>query len=215
MVGVAGTACRRSMSQKGTAMATRLDIIAAAYPDQERADTILDALQRMDRASTIILNDATLITKDQQGKIQVKETREATTRKGARRGALAAGCLGIIYPPSLIASVLVGGGIGAFLGKLRDTGIKSGDMQQIASRMVPGELVVITLSEPQSTLAIERTMAGWDGTFLRGGSGAGQPQQPDQATTTDQPEMTGQPVQADQTELTDGSAGDVRSGSGQ
>jgi uncharacterized membrane protein len=194
-------------------MAKRLEITAAAYPDQERADTILDALQQMHRASTITLADAALITKDPQGTIQVKETREVTTGKGARRGALIAGCLGLIFPPSLIASVLVGGGIGAFIGKLRDTGIKSGDMKEVANRMEPGELVVITLSEPQWTPAIERTMAGWDGKFLRGGSGTTQPQQPDQATATDQPETSGLPPQADQTGSTDSTAGDGRSGS--
>jgi uncharacterized membrane protein len=202
-------------------MAKQLEIVAAAYPDQERANTILDALEKMHRASTITLADAALITKDPQGKIEVKETREVTTGKGARRGAVISGCLGIIYPPSLIASVLVGGGIGAFLGKLRDTGIKTRDMKEIATGMEPGELVVITLAEPQYTPAIQRTMEGWDGKFLRrgsGGNGAAQPTASTQPTASEQPETGGEPTTADQsapadpTGPTDGTAGNGRSG---
>jgi uncharacterized membrane protein len=201
-------------------MAKPLDIVAAAYPDREHADTILNMLQQMHRASTITLADAALITKDQQGKIKVEETREVTTRKGARRGALIAGCLGIIYPPSLIASVLVGGGIGAFLGKLRDTGIKSRDMKEIAGSMTPGELVVITLSEPQSTPAIARAMQGWDARFLRGGEYADASQgsvqaAASQATVSDQPATTGQPEQTGQAGTSDGASGDDSSRSAQ
>ncbi|MGD9713297.1 MAG: DUF1269 domain-containing protein, partial [Thermomicrobiales bacterium] len=57
-------------------------------------------------------------------------------------------------------SVLVGGGVGGLWGKLRDTGIKTGDMKQIAEEQKPGEVALIVLTEPESVPTIEHEMEG-------------------------------------------------------
>jgi len=63
-------------------MSKQLDLVAAVYADQEQAHLLLDTLQKMHRASTITLADAALVTRDAEGKVQVTETREVTTKKG-------------------------------------------------------------------------------------------------------------------------------------
>jgi uncharacterized membrane protein len=150
-------------------MAKDLRVVAAIYPDQEHANTILETLQKMHRASNITIVDAALVTKGEDGKIHIQETKEVTTRKGAKRGAIIAGIFGVIYPPSLIASVAVGGGIGGLWGKLRDTGIKTGDMKQLTENLKLGEVALIILAEPQSVPPIERAMEGWAGYIVRHG----------------------------------------------
>jgi uncharacterized membrane protein len=150
-------------------MAKDLRMIAAIYPDQEHANTILETLQKMHRASNITIVDAALLTKDEDGKIHIDETKEVTTRKGAKRGAIIAGIFGVIYPPSLIASVVVGGGIGGLWGKLRDTGIKTGDMKQVAENLTLGQVALVILAEPQSVPPIERAMEGWAGYVVHHG----------------------------------------------
>jgi uncharacterized membrane protein len=150
-------------------MAKNLKLIASIYPDQEHANTIYEMLQKMHRASNITLVDAALVTKDEDGTVHIQETKEVTTRKGAKRGAIVAGIFGLIYPPSLIASVLVGGGVGGVWGKLRDTGIKTGDMKQIAENLKPGHIALIVLVEPESVPPVERAMEGWEGYIVRHG----------------------------------------------
>jgi uncharacterized membrane protein len=141
-------------------MAKDLRLIASIYPNQEHAETIYETLKTMDLYKKINLVDAALVTKDADGKVHIHETNEVTTAKGATRGAIAAGILGLIYPPSLIATVLVGGGVGGLWGKLRDTGIKTGDMQQIAEQQQPGEVALLVLTEPASVAPIEHEMEG-------------------------------------------------------
>src|SRR6266540_6301627 len=99
-------------------MAKDLRLIASIYPNQEHAETIYEKLKRMRDYKEIILVDAALVTKDEAGKVHIHETKEVTTAKGATRGAIVAGIVGLIYPPSLIASVLVGGGVGGLWGKM-------------------------------------------------------------------------------------------------
>jgi uncharacterized membrane protein len=145
----------------------QLELLAAVYADEERARTILDMLERMHRADTITLADAALVTKDQQGKVHIQETRELTTRKGARRGAIIAGVIGLIYPPSLIATVLLGGGVGALAGKLRDTGVKSGDLKQIADSLDAGKAAVVALASAETAGRTANALQGYDGQLIR------------------------------------------------
>jgi uncharacterized membrane protein len=150
-------------------MAKDLRVIASIYPDQEHANTILETLNKMHRASNITLVDAALVTKDEDGTVHIHETKEVTTGKGAKRGVIVAGIFGLIYPPSLIVSVLAGGGVGGLWGKLRDTGIKTGDMKEIAENLKPGSVALIVLAEPPSVPQIERAMEAWEGHMVRHG----------------------------------------------
>jgi uncharacterized membrane protein len=144
-----------------------LELIASLYRDQEGAKTILDTLEGMHRASNITLKDAATVTKDEEGKLHIKETREITTGKGARRGAIIAGIFGVIYPPSLIVSVLSGGILGGAWGKLRDTGIKTDKMRELGDNLAPGNVAVIVLAEPENTQKIEEVMEAYPGQFIR------------------------------------------------
>jgi uncharacterized membrane protein len=143
-----------------------VQLLAALYPDREHAKVTFDMLHEMHRATTITLVDSALITKDGEGKIKIEETKELTTRKGARRGAIITGVLGIIYPPSLIGSVLVGGAIGAVAGRLRDTGIKNPQLKEIADRLEPGKAAVVALAEDSSTAKVQGAMEGYEGTLV-------------------------------------------------
>lgn len=142
------------------------ELLAAVYPNEEHAKTTLDMLESMHRAVTITLIDAAMVTKDADGKVHVKETAELTTRKGATRGAVIAGVFGLIFPPSLIASVLAGGAVGAIAGKLRDTGIKSAQITDIANQIEPGKAAVIALTEGEFGPQVQQALTGYEGTLL-------------------------------------------------
>ena len=147
-------------------MAESLQLLAAVYPSQERAKTILDALWQMHRSGAITLADAAIATKSEDGKVHIQESDELTTRKGAFRGALVTGVLGLIYPPSLIASLVTGGVIGGLVGKLRDTGIKNKDMKQIADTLTPGKSAVIALAEGEWIAKVQGALQGYEGTLI-------------------------------------------------
>ena len=102
-----------------------------------------------------------------EGKLHIKETREITTGKGARRGAIITGIFGLIYPPSLIASALAGGVIGGAWGKLRDTGIKTEKMRELGDSLAPGNVAVIVLAEPGWAQQIQEAMEAYPGQFIR------------------------------------------------
>src|SRR4051794_13888192 len=117
------------------AVSKETHLLAARYPDLEHAKTTFDMLQSMHRAATVTLVDSVLVTKRDDGKIKVEETSELTARKGARRGAIIMGVFGLIYPPSLLGSIIVGGAVGAIAGRLRDTGVKNPQLKEMADQL--------------------------------------------------------------------------------
>jgi uncharacterized membrane protein len=148
-------------------MSTQVEIVSAVYPDQEHAQSILDMLHEMHASSAITLKDAAFVSKLPDGKIHVQETKELTTAKGAKRGAIVAGIFGIIYPPSLIASVLLGGAIGAGWGKLRHTVKKRDSLKGVADGLQPGQVALVTLSDEASVPQIELALQGYEATPVR------------------------------------------------
>ena len=148
-------------------MAKQLEVIAAVYTDEERARTIADMLEQMHRATTITMDDCAILTKGADGKLQIHETHEVTTGKGAKRGAIAAGVVGLIFPPSLIATALAGGAIGAVWGKIRDTGIKNSALKDLGEKLEPGQATVVALVDAGSTHAVEVAMQGYDGEVVK------------------------------------------------
>ncbi len=128
--------------------------------------TLLDTVELMHRNDTVTLKDAALISKKDDGKFHVEETAELTARKGGRRGAIILGVIGLIYPPSLIATVIAGGGIGALAGALRDTGIKKDQIKEFADQIQPGEAAVVVLADPAYGELIEDTLKGYNGRLL-------------------------------------------------
>src|SRR5215211_7486737 len=100
---------RAEITERIRPVSKAVQLLAATYPDLEHARVTFDMLQHMHRAANIDLVDSALVRKDEKGKIKIEETTELTTGKGARRGAIITGVFGLIYPPSLLGSVLIGG----------------------------------------------------------------------------------------------------------
>jgi uncharacterized membrane protein len=146
-----------------------LELRAAVYADEDRAHTICDMLEQMHRATTLTLEDAAIVTKGSDGKLKIQETREVTASKGAKRGAIAAGLFGLVFPPSIIVSAVVGGAAGAAWGKLRDTGIKTQSIKDLGESLEPGKAAVVALVDKPSVEVLERALQGFDGELIKQG----------------------------------------------
>ena len=176
-------------------MSKQLELMAASYADRDRAATVLTMIQQMHSAGKITLVDAALVTKDQDGKVHIQETREVSAKKGALRGALVTGVLGVIYPPSLIATVLVGGAAGGLWGKLRDTGIKTGKLKEITEALEPAHGAVVVLVEAGSAPLVARNMTEAGGTVMQQSLDSTAAAAIEQASATDAPKEADEPEQ--------------------
>jgi uncharacterized membrane protein len=70
---------------------------------------------------------------------------------------------GLIYPPSLIVSAAVGGGIGALVGKLRDTGLGINTLNKVGTDLQEGKVALAILVKDANLAAVQQTMEGMSG----------------------------------------------------
>lgn len=143
-----------------------LHLMAAIYPTKEDATYVLEALEMMHKNVTITLEDAVLISKNAEGKIDIDESDEMTTREGATRGALIGGAFGLIFPPAMIVTGLIGGAIGGLIGRIRDTGIENDQMAGIAEQLQPGGAAVVALTPTASVPQVQNAMTGFEGELV-------------------------------------------------
>jgi uncharacterized membrane protein len=117
----------------------------AARDDYE----IVKELHALDVVGTY---DAAVITKDASGKVHVNKD-EMATRHGGWGGAAAGAVLGILFPPSIIGTAVVGGAIGGITGHLW-RGISRSDVKELGELIDSGEaaLMVVGASTLQEAL---------------------------------------------------------------
>jgi uncharacterized membrane protein len=128
-------------------MSAPVEVLMAVFPDRPRAEVTIDAIKQMGKRGDIEILDAALVEKDVSGKVHIKEVEELTTRKGATRGAAIGGVVGLIFPPTILASAAIGAAAGGLIGKLRDTGIKTADLKEAGAQLAPGQAGVVAIVE--------------------------------------------------------------------
>jgi uncharacterized membrane protein len=142
-------------------MATRtLEVFVAAFGSEEEAGAALKDFKAMDREGSIELIDAAAIVHGADGKVRFEETADPSGKRWAKRGAIAGGLVGLIFPPSIIAGAAVGGAGGGIWGKVRDKGIKDEDLRQIGESIPEGSSAIIAVAEDR---VLERLQSGLEG----------------------------------------------------
>ena len=97
-----------------------------------------------------------------EGKVKFEETADPSGKKWAKRGAIAGGIVGLIFPPSIIVSAAVAGGAGGMWGKIRDKGFKDEDLKEIGKSLSPGSSAIIVVAEDRMVEQLERALGGYE-----------------------------------------------------
>lgn len=95
-----------------------VDLYIAAYTDSQAAQGDWDAIKQAASDDLIKVDGLVLVSRGTDGKINVDDDFH-TAAKGAAWGAVGGAVLGLIFPPSLLASAVVGAGAGLGIGGLK------------------------------------------------------------------------------------------------
>ena len=112
-----------------------IEIFIATFDNETEAKQALGDFKGMDREGSIDLIDAAEIDRGADGKVR--------------------------FPPSLIASAIVGGGAGGIWGKIRDKGFKDEDLKAIGEEMQPGTSAIIAIAEDRMIERLEKGLEGY------------------------------------------------------
>ena len=145
-----------------SSQATTVELFVAAYGDEKGAADALKDFQSAHRAGAIDLIDAAVIVHTADDKVHFEETADPSGKKWAKRGAIAGGIAGLIFPPSIIASAAVETAGGGVWGKVRDKNFKDEDLKDISASLPPGTSAIIVIAEDRVVEQLARGLEGYD-----------------------------------------------------
>jgi uncharacterized membrane protein len=123
------------------------------YPSEAAARDDYDLVKDLHAVDVVGTYDAAVITKDAAGKVHVNKD-EMATRHGGWGGAAAGAVVGMLFPPALIGSALVGGAIGAAAGHLW-RGLSRSDVKALGDLIDAGQAALLVVGASNLEKALE------------------------------------------------------------
>ena len=130
------------------------NLIAISYDSRATAEEVVGTLARLQKEHSIELEDAVIVTRNDDGKVKLHQSRNLATT-GAAGGALWGGLIGLIFFVPLFG-MAIGAATGAATGALTDVGVDDKFMKELGTNLQPGKAAVIVLVRPSghSTVSV-------------------------------------------------------------
>jgi len=119
-------------------------LVAIVFNDQTTAFEMRAALAKMQRQYLLTMEDAAVVTRDENGKVRLHEA-SSLTAAGAVHGAFWGMLLGLLFLNPLLGAA-VGAGAGAIAGKFTNIGIDNKMMKDIGDSLKPGTSALFVLA---------------------------------------------------------------------
>jgi uncharacterized membrane protein len=131
-------------------------VLVATYPDEVAARDDYQVVKEAHAAGLVGSYDAAIVTKDARGKVHENKD-ETATRHGAWWGMAAGAAVGVIFPPSILATAAAGGVIGGVSGHLA-RGMSRSEAKDLGDFIDPGQAGLIVVGESKVQEAIQRAV---------------------------------------------------------
>lgn len=120
-------------------------IFIGTYPDEAAARADYEVVKDLHAAGAVGTYDASVVTKDDSGKVHVNKD-EMATRHGAWGGAAVGALVGILFPPSIIGTAIVGAAVGGVGGHLW-RGMSRSDVKEFGDLIDQGQAALVIVGE--------------------------------------------------------------------
>jgi len=129
-------------------------IYIGTYPSKGAARADYDIVKDLHAAGAVGTYDAAVVTKDDAGKVHVNKD-EMATRHGAWGGAAVGAVVGILFPPSIIGTAIVGAAVGGVGGHLW-RGMSRADVKEFGDIIDEGQAALVIVGESKLEQAVDK-----------------------------------------------------------
>jgi uncharacterized membrane protein len=137
-------------------MAEEYSFIVVKYPKQETAEAALAAVLGLAKEKVVKLKDAVAITKGENGKLKLHQTKDDTAGKGFLKGGLIGVLFAVLFGPAgwIAAGALLGTAFAMF-----DRGIKNKLLKELGENMTAEQSALAVLVEDADWAVVKERMA--------------------------------------------------------
>jgi uncharacterized membrane protein len=129
-------------------------IYIGTYPDEAAARDDYQIIKDLHAAGAVGTYDAAVVTRDDDGKVHVNKD-EMATRHGAWGGAAVGAVLGILFPPAIIGTAVVGAAVGGVGGHLW-RGMSRADVKEFGEAIDDGTAALVVVGESKLEQAVDK-----------------------------------------------------------
>ena len=129
-------------------------VYVGTYPNEKLAHDDYEIVKDLHAVGAVGTYDASVVTKDDNGKVHVNKD-ETSTRHGAWGGAAVGAVVGILFPPAVIGSAIVGAGVGGVGGHLWK-GMSRSDVKEFGELIDTGEAALVIVGESTIEAALDK-----------------------------------------------------------
>ena len=139
------------------------DLVVISYPNANTASDARNALYDMAKQHLVELEDAVVVVKDSEGKVQLHQAVNLTAA-GAASGALWGSLVGLIFLMPLVGAA-VGAGSGALGGYFTDIGVDDNFAKQVGASLPAGGSALLVLFRKVTADKVLPQLAHFGGTI--------------------------------------------------
>ena len=133
----------------------------ATYDDVADARQDYEEVKQAHKQGLIGEYDAAIVWKNDKGKIEIDSVSDEASRKWLWAGLGIGALIGLIFPPSILATSAIGALSGAVIGKFRD-GIAHDDLDQIGEALTGDNAALVVIAQDRVAEALEKFGAKLD-----------------------------------------------------
>jgi uncharacterized membrane protein len=129
-------------------------LYAGEYESVEEAKADLEVLKELHREHVVGTYDAAVVTKNEEGKVEIVDKIEKPTQHGGWAGMAVGAAMSLIFPPGILVGGLLGAGAGALMGHL-EGGMSRQDVKEVGEMLDDSEAALIVVGEATLERAVE------------------------------------------------------------
>ena len=133
-------------------------LIVADFSDTDAAWEAYEGLKSIEDGRHVKIEGVVVVKKDEDGKLDVQKATDHSTRRGLGWGIVGGVVLGVIFPPSIIASAAVLGAAGAAGGALAERHHKKELADELQDAIDPGHSGIIALVSDPGVVEIRKAL---------------------------------------------------------
>jgi uncharacterized membrane protein len=137
-------------------------LIVGQFSDAATAQAVYGQIEEIERATSLRVDAVVMASADAEGKIHLGQVTEHSTKTGLKWGVVGGAVLGVIFPPSILASAVGFGVVGSVLGKVRNLSHRSKLSDELAGVIAPNTTGLIVFAQDDAVVEIEKALADAD-----------------------------------------------------
>ncbi|GAB4579615.1 MAG: hypothetical protein Fur0022_23530 [Anaerolineales bacterium] len=149
-------------------MSGPVELLVSAYNEQGKAENVLQQLRKAEKEGLIRIANAAILTKDSKGEVEIHETEDVDSKKGAIFGAITGGLLGLLGGPiGAVLGAAAGAATGGFAAKKIDFGFEDDALHELKEGLTPGSSAIIAIVEHAWVEKVIAALEKFEGKLFR------------------------------------------------